>query len=197
MGIEAITEKIAVEAAEYAGNLIAEAEAEAKKIIAAAELEAGGIRERMHELRLKDAADLKHRRHSAAELESRKLLLAAKQQMMTRAVNAAIDRIAAMDRKEYVAFLVASIAHTGQKEGELILNELDRKTIGKKLVKAANEQPGGGSLTLSEETMSAKGGYILKRGAMEINSTLETMAASVREKAAPKVIRTLAMRHNE
>jgi V/A-type H+-transporting ATPase subunit E len=191
MGIEAITEKIVGEATEYADALIDEANAEAGKIIANAGLEAGEIRERMDERGVKDAFDLKHRKHSAAELESRKLRLAAKQEMVKTVMDAAVDHLASMEQKDYIAFLVGQIVKTGAKEGELILNGKDRSAVGKKLVKAANEALGEGRIALSAETMDAKGGFILRHGAVTINSTLETMVASVKEKVAQKAVRIM------
>jgi len=44
---------------------------------------------------------------------------------------------------------------------------------------------------LSEDTIAAKGGFVLRKGSMEINSTLEVMVNGIRETAIPDVVKVL------
>ena len=191
MSIDAITAKILEDATEYADGLISEAKLEAERTIAAAEQEADAIRDRMHAQASKDAAVLRSRKHAAAELEARKVRLAFKQLMVTNSLEAAIDQLAALEPAECISFLTKKIAETGITEGELLLNAKDREAVGKKLVKEANKALNGGKLVLSDQTIDAKGGFVLKYGAKEINSTLEIMVASLRERVTLKVVEAL------
>jgi len=191
MGIDAITARIVSDATEYADGLIAEAKGEAEQITRQAGREAETIREQKSAQGAKDALIILNRKKSAAELEARKMQLAVKQQEFANAIEAAIEHIANMEPKAYTAFLAEKIAETGIREGELLLNAKDRKAVGAKLVEEANGKLAGGRLTLSDKTINAKGGFVLKHGAMEINSSLETMVSSVKEKVAAEVVAVL------
>jgi len=191
MGIEAITATITGDATEYANGLISQANQEAEHILERARKEAEAIREQMAERGIDDAVTIRHRNQSSAELEARKMRLAAKQKAVVIAIEAAIDHLAGMEPEAYISFLAEKIASIGVKEGQLLLNAKDRAAIGAKLVRAANESLEDGKLVLADETINAKGGFVLKSGSLEINSTLETMIYSVKEAVTPDVITTL------
>jgi vacuolar-type H+-ATPase subunit E/Vma4 len=128
---------------------------------------------------------------AAAELEARKMRLSVKQKRAADVMEKAIGHLADMKQPEYIAFLVKKIAETGVKEGQLILNARDKAAVGAKLIAAANESLQDGKLTLADQVMNAKGGFILRRGAMEINSSLETMVHSIKEKVTAEVVAAL------
>ena len=191
MSIDAITAKIVSDAAAYADGILSEAKAEAASIMGKAEKEAGAVKTKMAELSAKDAVITKHRKQSAAELEARKMRLAAKQSAVSKAIDAAIEKIANMENDAYISFLAGKIAETGIKDGSLLLNAKDKQAVGDKLIKAANALLPDGKLTLSDETIKAKGGFILRYGAREINSTLETMISSIKESVTPEIVAVL------
>ena len=191
MSIDAITEKIVNDASEYADSLISGAILEAEGIVSEAMREAEIIRERSAANSVKDTAAIINKMTSAAELEARKMRLAVKQKEFSGATDAAIDRITNMETKTYIAFLVYKIVETGVRSGELKLNAKDRKTIGKRLIKAANEQIKGGKLKLSDDTIEAKGGFALISGDIEIDSSLETMAFIIKDGIAAKACTVL------
>ena len=191
MSIDAITEKIINEAQLYSDQQLLEAALEYDKIVREANLEAESIAEKTMIQSADDAASIINKVNSAAELEARKMRLEVKQRELTKALDSAIDRIANMDAKEYIAFLCNAIVQTGVREGELLLNEQDRKAIGRKLLKAANEMLTDGKLKLSAKTIDAKGGFIIISNELEIDSRLETMVYSIKDKIAGKIVAML------
>ena len=195
MSIESIAEKIVNDAKEYADGLISVANQEAESIIIKAKEEAKAHKTQMAERATEEVVSIRHKRHAAAELEARKLRLAAKQKALANAMEAAIDQLAEMAPNEYIAFLAERIAETDVKEGQLLLNAKDKAAIGEKLVQTANKSLKGGKLTLSDQTMNARGGFVLKTGAVEINSTLETMVYAAKESVTPMVLEALFHEH--
>jgi len=191
MSIDAITAKIISDATEYADGLINDANIEADNIIAAAMREAEMIDKKYVAKGVKDTSSIINKINAAAELEARKIRLAVKQQELTATLEAAMDEIADMDPKAYIAFLANRISETGIKEGELLLNAKDRKSIGIKLIKAAIESQKGGKLILSAGTIDAKGGFVIKSGNIEIDSTLETIVNTLKDKIALKIVTAL------
>ena len=117
MSIENIAEKIVNDAKEYANGLIAVANQKAESIIVKAKEEANASRTWMVEQASREVVSIRHKRHAAAELEARKLRLAAKQKAIANAMEAAIDQLAEMAPGAYIAFLAERIAETGVKEG--------------------------------------------------------------------------------
>ena len=191
MSIDAIIEKIVNDANEYADVLISDALAEGNKIVSEAVREAEEIAEQSVVRCAKDTSAIINKMVSAAELEARKMRLAAKQKEFSAAMDAAIDQIANMDNKSYIAFFARRIAETGIEKGELKLNTKDRKAIGAKLTKAANGLIKGGELKLSGDTIEAKGGFVITAGDMEVDHTLEAMAVTMRDRIAAKIVAVL------
>ena len=109
-------------------------------------------------------------------MEAKKEILATKQEMVSKAFETAEKQILSMPMEEYLKFLtglIAKSAVTGTEE--IVLNETDAASIGKDLIKMANEQIKGGKFKLSKEKGDFAGGLILKRGNIEANCTVELL----------------------
>ena len=191
MSIEHITGKILAEARDQSGQVLEEASDKSRIIVEKAKAQVEKVRKDFEEQAREDASLLKSRRTSVAELEVRKMRLGAKQDLISRCFDAALDQLADMKEADYLAFLTNAILATDVNEGELLLNVKDRKAIGEKLVKKVNSAGKSGTLTLAEDTINAKGGFVLRKGSMEINSTLETMVNGIRESVTPDVVKAL------
>ena len=197
MSIENITAKIISDATDYADKIIAEAREEASGITAEAQKKADGIKAHMEERAHDESLTLRHRRTAVAELEARKIRLDAKQKAVAKAITVAIDHFATMEPGAYVSFLAKKIAQIGVTDGQVILNAKDREAVGKKLVEEANKLLSGGKLTLSEQTLNAKGGFVLKSGSIEVNSSLETMINALKEDITPEIVEALFPNHED
>lgn len=182
-GIEKLTRQISADAQAEMDAILAQAQAEADAVTAdyaqraqkaAAEALARGEAA---------AAQREERLLSMADMEGRRSLLAAKQELLGRAFDRALEQLCALSDKDYadlLATLAVKAARTGKEK--VILSQKDRSRIGKAAVTAANEKLGAkGSLTLSEETRPIKGGLILSDGAVEVNCSFETMLRMERE----------------
>lgn len=191
MSIDNIKGKILEEAVEQGKVALAEAENESQKIIGDAKERAEKILEESRNKIAEDGGLIKSRRISVAELEVRKIRLGAMQEQISRCFDRALDKIANMDESEYLDFLTSRVLAIGGEGGELILNEKDRTAIGEKLLAAINASGKIGALSLSDDVINAKGGFVLRRGSVEINSTLETMTSSIKESVTPDVVKAL------
>lgn len=187
MGIEEITSRIVSdaeteaksigdEAKEKSGAVLAEARARADKMT-------GDARARGEE----DKAKMLSRRQSVAEIDGRKLILDAKQKLIAECFNRTADRITSMDSEKYVDFLFRTVKSTGETEGELILNRRDRASVGEALVKKIAEGIPGSKITLSEEERDIKGGFLLKKGSVYVNGTVEALIDEAKEKLTGEV----------
>ena len=139
-GIEKITAKIAQDAQAEIGRLMAETDERVKAIQAEAQAqaqrEAGEI-----EARGKAAASERlERLSSAAQMERRKLELAAKQEVLGEAFALALEKLCTLPEQEYIA-LLTKLALKASSSGRerLIFSQKDRNKVGKQVVMAVNE----------------------------------------------------------
>ncbi|MGN1004043.1 MAG: V-type ATP synthase subunit E, partial [Oscillospiraceae bacterium] len=175
-GIEKLTQQISADAQAEIDALMADAKAKADAVTAdyaqraqkaAADVLAKGETA---------AAQREERLLSMAAMEGRKELLAAKQDMVGKAFDLALDKLCALPDQEYVELLakLAVAASTTGKE-QLIFSQKDRTRVGKAVVTAVNAALPNGSLTLSEQTRPMRGGFILSDGDVEVNCAFETL----------------------
>ncbi len=78
---------------------------------------------------------------------------------------------------------------------EVIIVSGDKKRIDKELLAEVNKSlvkdGRKGNLTLASETRDIQGGFILRSGGIEINSSLSALVDSIREEMGIKVLQTL------
>lgn len=139
-GLDKITARIVSDGQAEADAILADARLEADAILAdwgeRAQKEADDILSRGE----RTAAERAARLESVAELEGRKLILKAKQEVISLAFDRALQKLLSLpeDRKvELLSALCAKAAVTGREE--VLFSPEDRESIGKAVVSRANE----------------------------------------------------------
>ena len=191
-GIEKLTQQITADAQVEIDAILAEAQANADAITAdyaqraekaAAERLAKGT---------EAAAQREERLVAMADMERRKDLLAAKQDMVGKAFDKALEQLCNLSDDEYVAMLTKlAVAASASGKEQLIFSQKDQTRVGKDVVMAANEALNEGHLTLSEQTRPMRGGFILSDGAIEVNCSFETLVRLQRGEIAGEVANVL------
>ena len=193
-GIEKITARIAEDGKAENDALLAQARSQAAEIAAKYQAEAKAAAEEILAQGRRNAEARARHLDSTAQMECRKAVLAAKQDVIEEAFQAAHKKLLDLPQAEYVTFLAglaAKASITGKEK--LIVAPGLRAQVGKAVVVAANKKlPGGeGSLTLSEETRPMDGGFILSDGAVEVNCTFDTLIRLQRGALAGEVAKVL------
>ena len=192
-GIEKITGRINEDVQREIDALTADANREAGEITARYQAQAQQESAEIVERGRKAAAEREERLASVAQLEARKLELAAKQEMLQKAFDTALAYLLDLPEDKYVA-LLADLAVRAARTGseQVILSQKDRTRYGKQAVTAANEKLGDkGRLTLSQETRPIQGGLILSDGDVEVNCTFETLVRLQRGELDREVAKVL------
>ena len=195
-GIEKITARLEADAQAEIDALNAETDAVCDQIreeYEAKALEAYTKRKAKGEA---DCAARVERLSATADMETRKSVLAFKQEMVSEAFEKAVQSIIDMPKADYVEFLAAQAAKAAlYGTEELVLNERDRKAVGHDVEKRANvlarERGLHGGLTLSEETADIRGGLLLRQGNIEVNCAVETLMGLYRSSLATQVANIL------
>lgn len=155
-----------------------EADSQAQKILARAQAQAD---------------DLIARADSAAALEERRMLLKAKQEVISDAIARAKEAFVSLPAETYFDLILKLIGRNAlKKDGEICFSRRDFERLPKdfasKLVAAL---PEGASLNVSREDAKIEGGFILKYDGLEQNLSVEEIFEEKRDQmtdAAGKVL---------
>lgn len=179
MSVEKITSKILEDAKAQADAITLDANLRAEGIVNDAKESAESLMESYKTRGEEEKLKLIDRKKSVAEIDGRKITLGVKQELIDKAFNAAAEKIASMESDKYVDFLVEKIKASGVKEGEIVMNPNQREEIGTKFVDRLNQAFATDAetkgFTLSEETVDAIGGFMVKNGQIYMNGTLENL----------------------
>ena len=195
-GADRIIQRVLDDAQARAESIKAEASEKADAIESEAREKANRRKEHILEQASKSADEQKSRIIGVAQLEARKKLLAAKQEMIGEAFQKTLDEMSGLDDQEYLSVirnLLLEITDTGTET--VIFNERDKERIREDFWKEVNtglaNQGKKGELQLSEETRPIKGGFILQRGGLEMNCSFESLLERKRDELEYEVAELL------
>lgn len=191
-GIEKITARIIEDAEREIAAMQQETEEEVNTLLAQAQTEAEQESMELLVRGRRAAEERRERLSSSADMECRKLELAAKQELLQQSFDAALEELCALPQERYVTLLSALAVEASSSGRErMILSARDADRLGEDIVKAANAalQKAGrrGELTLSQETRPIPGGFILAEGDVELNCAFDTLIQLQREKLEKEV----------
>lgn len=191
MGAEKITEKIIADANVKAEKIIAEAQAEAQSIAdEAAKIKAEKVSEGA-KVGENEANLVKTRIVASAHMEAKKLLLKTKQDLLGKAFDMAKKKIDTMEAEEFeklMTKLMVSMIETGNES--VIICENDKKRLSDSFIDNVNKAASS-KITLSDEKRDIASGFILKRGDVEINATIEALFRQKKDELSAEVVKIL------
>ena len=147
-GIEKITARIDAQTQEEIDRLLADAKEQAEQITAQYRAQAETERASLTARSEKAAAEREERLVSVAQMEARKVTLAARQEMVEQAYELALKTLCTLPQEQYtdvLADLLVKAAPDGK--GSVIFAPGDRERVGAAAVKAANSRLKNGALT--------------------------------------------------
>lgn len=163
-----------------------EADAKAADMIKSAEIKAKAVMEDMKAKAEKDGMDKKERMLSRAHLDARNSILEVKQKAIDNVLNAAVERVSQMSDSEYENLLERMLLNSVETgDEEVIFSKKDKVRIQPAFFARVNEKLASsgkkGMLTLSNETMNITSGFVLRRGGLEINNSIEAQIRILRD----------------
>lgn len=190
-GIDTILRRLDTDAKAEADAVLKKARQEAADITARYQAQAAQEAARLAARNEKAAEEREERLVSAAQMEGRKTILAAKQTVMEQVYDKALEKLLSLPRTQYIEVLAALLAQaSAEGRGEVIFSAADRETAGQAAVDAANAKTGG-HLMLSAETAPIRGGFLLRQGSVEVNCAFETLVRLQKTETAGLVARKL------
>ena len=190
-GIDTILRRLDTGAKAEADAVLKKARQEAADITARYQAQADQEAANLAARNQRNAAEREERLVSAAQMEARKTILAAKQAVMEEVYAKALEKLRSLPQDRAVEVLASLLNEAApQGKGEVLFSAQDRETVGRAAVDAANAQ-NGGQLTLSGETANIPGGFILRNGSIEVNCAYDTLIRLQKTETAGQVAQRL------
>lgn len=184
--IDNLKERLLGDARQSAEAIHNEAKAKADEIVREATKKAEALLESNRVKSERDGLSKKERMIARAQLDVRNSLLEAKQQTIERVLSLAVEKLSTMGSAEYSSYmekLLMSSVETGDEE--VIFSLTDKTKISGDLIERVNSALTAagrkGMLKLSSETANVSSGFILRRGGLEINCSIQSILRTLRE----------------
>lgn len=179
----------------------ADARAEASEILAAAQAHVEAIRRetedeirRMGELQKarfeKENPEILRRKEIVAKLDVNKEDLAARRGLIDEAFNEAEAKMAAMQGEAVKRLAETLLSKAVETKEETFIVGRGEKTLDAGWLKAYNEK-NGSNLKMAEEEAPFSGGFILRRGLIDVNCSWEMLIRTAREELEAETVRRL------
>lgn len=194
-GLDKILKQIEEEAAANAAKEIASANEKVSEILASAKEEADKKSAAIAEQSRIDIKSALSRAESAANLCEKKMILKAKQEIISDVIAESKRTLLQLPENEYFSVVIKMIEkYALDKDGQILFNSSDIKRMPENFIdsiKEALKNKKNANLTIGENSGNLDGGFILTYGDIEINCSLESLFLSARERLQDKVCEVL------
>ena len=189
-GLERITSRIEAEAKSEIDGVLDSGRAEAERIVRAWRERIDAETRDLNARGEKAAAEREERLISAAGMDARKTVLAAKQEMVEAAYERALAKLCALEGNKKMALLCALLDRASSTGSEEVLFAAVDRADGARAVEAVNAKTGR-NLTLASDAAPIRGGFILRDRNVEVNCAFETLVRLQKAETAGAVAKIL------
>jgi V/A-type H+-transporting ATPase subunit E len=179
MNADAIVGTILDDARAEAARILGEADARAAENRARAEAEVQALRERAEADARRETAELQDRMLRMAALDQRKAELAAKREVIDQVFALTLQKMQRMPADQKKGYLEKLLLENAEGDEQVILSDGDAgllDEIALTRVNVALARAGKvGRLSLSPTRRALDGGFLLKKGGMEVNCTFRAL----------------------
>ncbi len=142
----------------------------------------------------KHADDEKMHILAAARMDISKQLLAEKRKILDEVFEKVHSRVRKMSAEEYCELMTKLMLEAVETGNEAVIVDKDEKRIDEKFISKINNQidkEGKGKLKLAGERQNLGAGFILKRGKIKVNVSLEVLLQQARSKLETELAKEL------
>ncbi len=189
MSKEAIIDKILSDANLKGDAIIGEANGKADEIIS---LAAKQCKDYLYQSKTEIdrlTLEIDERSRSVAELDARKLLLAAKTQVLDDVYAKTLEKLRNLDKEQYGALIFAMLENA--KDGDVVIISKREKDIVTKQSLADFAKKKGIKLTLADKFGDFDGGVIISENGVDNNFTLDVEVSILREQTETKIAKEI------
>ena len=187
-----VIEKILSQAREEAESILADARKKVQEQKAELDVQLEAYKEESRRLAEQEEQDKLSRVLASARMEMKKRTLAAKRALLDELFEKVRQRINSLPDGEYQEMMSKWMHRAVETGDEEVIVGKNEKRIGHELIKQINKKLGPGfkgNLRLSDRRADIDGGFILRRGQVQINVSTDVMVNLAREKLEPELAR--------
>lgn len=190
-GLDKIIAQINLDAQNTCESIKTKSDSECEKLLGDAKTEAQSILKNGEVRAEKKYKDIITRANSAAELEERKIMLFARQSVISAMISNALKSLQGLPDDKYFELIYKLISKYSEKtDGEISLNSADLSRLPENFESKANSASKG-KLTLSKTPVSIDGGFILAYGGVDVNCSFSSLFSDNNEKISDAVAKLL------
>ncbi len=184
MNAEQVVEKILSDAHGEADKIKAEAQEKGAQSDSKVQEELAAFRAETERLAGTAAADRKSRMSANARMEVRKEYLAAKHALLDEVFVKANEQISRLPDAEYQKLIMGLMVKAVQTGDEEVVVGRNETRINERLIKDVNRRLGPGyrgNLRMASDKADISSGFILRRGKVQVNVSMDVLVAQARE----------------
>ncbi len=190
MALADIRNKIERDAAAEAAKLLDEAKAQAAALESGAASEIAKSKAYYDGMYEAEAPEVRRRAQIISNLDVKKIRLGAKQELIGKAYAGALECLCGLDDAKYLAFVERLLDQAADSGDEELLVSRGEKRINKRWLDAYNAARGT-KHTLSSEKADISGGFILRKGKISVNCSLDTLIHWLKDDLESDVVKRL------
>lgn len=194
MNAEQVVNKIITEANAQADKIRSEAQEKVEADKSKLDSELKEYRARTETLAAEAGEDKRARMLAAARMENRKANLAAQVKLLDSVFTGAADRINSLETAQYQKLMGQFMTKSVETGDEKVIVGKNETRIDNSLIKNVNRELGPGfrgNIQLADQKADIKGGFILKRGNIQVNVSTEVLVQQVREELEMEIAQEL------
>ncbi|WP_029166528.1 V-type ATP synthase subunit E [Aminiphilus circumscriptus] len=190
MALADIKKKIEGEAQREAEEILERAEEKKRQIALKTQEEIDSLERASAERLKKEEKEIFRRREIVADLDVKKIELGVRRSLIERTYDEALRALAAVPKAKYIAFMTSLLENAQPEEKDVLLLATEERHLDQAWLDGFNQKKGM-SVTLGDRRVAASGGFVLQRGKVDINCTLEMLVRSVQEEIEAEVVQRL------
>lgn len=180
-GIDKIISQIELDTQAVCDKVVSEAQAKADKILADARDQAQSVAADGKDKTAVRVADIKKRGESAADLEEKRVMLCAKQNIIATMLREGLNAAKSLPDDEYFTLITQMVGkYSLPEDGVILFGGKDKERMPSDLPEKLNAVSKG-RITLARESADIDSGFILKYGGIEQNCSFDAIFAGEAE----------------
>ncbi|NLK42644.1 MAG: hypothetical protein GX298_11420 [Planctomycetes bacterium] len=184
MNADQVVDKILSEARQEAQKILDEARAKVEATQEEMRRKLADFEKETEAMAAAAAEDKRQRMLAAARMQSARDMLKAKTDLLDEVFRQVEDRIVQLPAEQYITLMVRLMTKAVETGDEEVIIGTKETRITADVIKQVNRQLGDGgkgNLRLSDTRADIKGGFILSRGKVQVNASVEVLVAQLRE----------------
>jgi V/A-type H+/Na+-transporting ATPase subunit E len=187
MDAEKIIKKILDEARAEADKIMQENSKELERMKKKFASEVDEYKKETEDIAEKKASEKKRQMLAAGRIDAARMILKAKREGIDKVFDTAMEKLKTMEKDKYLE-LTASLVKAARPEGDCIMTiGKNESRISQDFVDKLNKELDSAKIKLSDERIDIAGGFILAKGNVRTNASLEVLMQMARKELEPEL----------